>query len=303
MKRKYIVVFPLLALILASLACGDSNNGTKVDATAQKTSEATAPAQQQTFSIGDVVAVKDHKITLNSATYSGGILKANFTIENTGTEDVSVSSLMEFTAKLDDGTKLENSIFDCGSSLDGKVLPNDKLKGDICWELKTLGKVKIYYESDMFSSGATVWVIDPNNLSDSTAQSNEIAPQDQSTQSSSDGNSNLYKVGDVIELQNQFITLNSATITNNVLKTNFTIENTGKDDLTVSSMLSFYAKDREGTKLEMDLFDCGTSMDGKVLAGDKLKGDICWKTGGANGIKIYYEADLFSSGAIVWSIE
>lgn len=305
--KKYIYVIPLIALILASLACGESSSGTKVDEVVQKTTAATAPAVLQTYKVGDVIAVKDHKITLNSATYAGEILKANFTIENNGAEDMSVSSLLEFSAKSDDGTKLDASMFDCGSSLDGKVLPNDKLKGDICWKLTTPGNVKIYYESGVFSSGATVWAVDANNMSASVPQTSAttaVSSPDQPTQASGTiSDSNLFKAGDVVELTGQRITMNNAAVVSNILKANFTIENTGKDDVAISSLLSFTAKDSEGTKLEQSLLDCGTSLDGTIIPGDKLKGDLCWKTGGAKGIKIYYEANLFSSGAVVWSIE
>jgi hypothetical protein len=67
-------------------------------------------------------------------------------------------------------------------------------------------------------------------------------------------------------------------------------------------MLSFTAKDSEGTKLEQEIFDCGSGLDGKVLPGDKLKGNICWSGATTNTVKIYYEAELFSSGAVVWEV-
>jgi len=37
---------------------------------------------------------------------------------------------------------------------------------------------------------------------------------------------------------------------------------------------------------------------------DKLRGDICWAgTDLDDGIKIYYEAELFGEGAVVWIVE
>jgi hypothetical protein len=65
---------------------------------------------------------------------------------------------MSFTAKDSGGTKLDQDIFNCGSSVDGKVLPSDKVTGDICWTATTL-PIKIYYEPDLFGTGATVWEI------------------------------------------------------------------------------------------------------------------------------------------------
>ncbi len=85
---------------------------------------------------------------------------------------------------------------------------------------------------------------------------------------------------------------------------NLTLENQGSSDLTVSSMLSFYARKRDGLSLEQDIFDCETSFDGTVIPSDKLRGDICWSDANPDdGIKIYYEAELFGSGAVAWLAE
>jgi hypothetical protein len=97
---------------------------------------------------------------LNSAQNQGGILKANFTIVNKGSSDLNVSSLLSFDSKDNDGTKLESAMFDCGSSsLDGKILAGDKLKGDICWKSTSLAPFKIYYTAKLFGSGAVVWEV------------------------------------------------------------------------------------------------------------------------------------------------
>jgi hypothetical protein len=114
------------------------------------------------YSIGDVIQVQDHTIVLNSAEFQGDVLKANFTIVNNGSEELNVSSMLSFYAKDSEGTRLEQAIFDCGSSLDGKVLPGDRLRGDICWSSAnkdTLDTVRIYYEAELFGSGAVVWEV------------------------------------------------------------------------------------------------------------------------------------------------
>ena len=72
--------YPLIALmclILAILACnGDDTSGEKVgeDAGTSKDAapSATKPAQE-IFVVGDVIAVQDHTITLNSAEIKGGV--------------------------------------------------------------------------------------------------------------------------------------------------------------------------------------------------------------------------------------
>jgi hypothetical protein len=160
MKPK--MIFPqilLVVLILITLACGSSSSGQKIGEVTQSAPNS-APPQVTTYSIGDLIQVGDGTIVLNSASIQNGVLHANFTIENKGTSDMNVSSMLSFSAKDSEGTKLEQELFDCGSSLDGKILPGDKLKGDICWTGLTTNSVKMYYEAELFSSGAVVWEIE-----------------------------------------------------------------------------------------------------------------------------------------------
>lgn len=153
MKRQTSLLVAIGLLTIVVLACGESNTGAKVGTAAAPVTT----AQAQIYAIGDVVQVKDHTITLNSAALTGDMLKANFTIENKGTGDLAVSSMMSFSAKNSDGTKLDQD-FGCGASMDGKVLPDDKLKGDICWK-GAIKPVKLYYTASLLSSGAVVWEV------------------------------------------------------------------------------------------------------------------------------------------------
>jgi hypothetical protein len=142
-------------LMLAALACGSDNSGVKVGTSVGAT---TVPKSATVYAVGDLVQVKDHTIVLNSTTLTGNVLKANFTIENKGKSDLAVSSMLSFSAKDSEGTKLEQQILDCGAQIDGKVLTGDKVKGDICWK-GAKKPVKIYYESNFLSSGAVVWEV------------------------------------------------------------------------------------------------------------------------------------------------
>lgn len=300
--RKFQYLLPLSVLFLSAIACGSTNTGEKVGTSAPASTlapaatsapMATATPTKSIFTVGDIVEVEDHIIVLNSIEYSNSIVKANILVENNGSSDINVSSIMSFSTKSDDGTKLEQEIFDCGNSLDGSILPGDRLLGDICYSLPTAGSFKIYYEANLFSSGAVVWQFDANSL---PAAAEVPAPKAIST-------TNTFAVGDVVQLPDQTITLNSVEIVNNLLKANFTVENIGAEDVNVSSLMSFNAKAPDGTKLEQEIFSCGTSMDGSVLPGDKLKGDICYNTAGATPIKLYYTANLYSDGAVVWVVE
>jgi len=161
MKNKTLI-YPLIALaaiFLVTLACGSSSSGVKVGESTTNPSTS-GPPTVELNKIGDIMQVGDQTIVLNTAEFQGNTLHANFTIENKGSTDLNISSLISFEAKDSEGTKLEQEIFDCGtSSLSGKVLPGDKLKGDICWSGATTDTVKIYYSAELFSSGAVVWEV------------------------------------------------------------------------------------------------------------------------------------------------
>jgi D-alanyl-D-alanine carboxypeptidase len=174
-QRSYLLLAtPFLIVFVVACVCSGSGTTPTIVSTAapdQPTTAAdqptaaveptSAPAQATTYNVGDVVQVKDQTIVMNSAEISNGILKANFTVENTGATNLTVSSVLSFTVKDNDGTKLEQDIFDCGGSgLDGDVLVGDKLRGDICWKVTTASPFKIYYQAELFDSASTVvWVV------------------------------------------------------------------------------------------------------------------------------------------------
>ena len=148
-------------LLLGVLACGSSNTGVAVP-TAAGNSATSAPPQQTTFAVGELVQVQDHTILLNSANIdSTGLLKANFSLENKGAETLNMSSLLSLEAKDNEGTKLEGEYISCGTSFDGSVLPGDKLKGNICWKTTAFPPFKIYYKANLLSDQAIVWVVTP----------------------------------------------------------------------------------------------------------------------------------------------
>lgn len=112
----------------------------------------------ETQGIGTEVALNGETIILNSAAINNGLLTANFTVKNTGSEEINVSSMVSFSARAADGTKLEQEIFDCGTGPDGSVQPADLIRGDICWKNASSG-TKIYYQSGFMSSQYVIWII------------------------------------------------------------------------------------------------------------------------------------------------
>ena len=240
--------------------------------------------------IGETVAFDDHTIRLSSVEYlDSGTLMVGFLVINTGSEGITVSSIMSVEAKKEDGTKLTINIFDCGPGFDGNILPGDNLKGYICWEgASPEDGIKIYYQSDFVGGDSVVWAAVEGAAGEDIAASPTVK---------------IFAVEEIAKLQTHTIVINTAEYQNGKLKVNFTITNTGsgQEELNISSLMSFDARTTFGEKLKQDYFDCGTSLDGTILPGDLLRGDICWE--GAeegSGVKVFYQGDLGSSNVIPW---
>jgi hypothetical protein len=161
MRKNTLSLFAaVLVLVIASIACGSTSAGGTVVSTAAANQPTLTPVQMQTNNIGDVVQSDTQYITLNSAQITGSSLQANFTVENKGSDSLTISSLMSFEAKGSDGTKLSIDIMDCPSgSLDGTILAGDKLKGNICWSGVTTDSVKIYYTPNFLGDTVIVWEV------------------------------------------------------------------------------------------------------------------------------------------------
>lgn len=157
-ERFLVGALTVCVLVLSALACGASQGGTVVG-TVTVASTPTAPTVH-IYKLGEVIEVKGHTITLTDAQVSGGVLSATFSVENKGAEDLVLSSLLSFTAKDEEGAKLEQEIFECKPMLDGTVLPGDRSKGKVCWKAVGPGPFRIYYQAELFGSGAVVWEVE-----------------------------------------------------------------------------------------------------------------------------------------------
>ena len=149
-------------LLAASLACGSSNAavliGTQTPNPLAAPTSASLPST--IYRVGEMIQFSGHTIVMNQAQLSGGVLQTNITVENTGSQDVNVSSILQFDARLLDGTKLVQELFNCPAGrMDGKVLPGDKLKGNLCWKGVATDTARVYYVPNLFGSGAAVWEV------------------------------------------------------------------------------------------------------------------------------------------------
>ena len=139
------------------------------------------------FSMTETATVNDTKITINSVKkiasecsweYDGKcqsynnpknafFLLIDLTIENTGSDELSVSSIMTFSLKDSSGEKgeyalLTNSI---SSQLDGSIMAGDLLKGQIAFDVKESDKYYFYYQ-DSLADDSIKFVINSSDITE-----------------------------------------------------------------------------------------------------------------------------------------
>lgn len=283
------VISIFIVLVISALACGSgaSDSGKLLESAGNTTDNSTEENSSDSvpafFSVGDLVEVKDQIISLTSVELQGNILVATFAVKNTGPGELSLSTLLSFSAKNEQAELLEEDIFDCEPSLGGTIVSGDVITGKICWKGGSF-PARIYFDPSLFGSGTVVWDIPQAASSQVLLNADELKS---------------FAVGDVVEINDHTISLVEVSIVNERLTATFLIENMGSSELNISSILSFDTKDLNGASLEMDIFDCSPGLDGTLVVGDKLRGSICW-TGASFPVTIYYDASLFGSGTIVW---
>lgn len=109
--------------------------------------------------VGTEISFEGEKIILNSAAINNGVLTANFTVTNTGTEVLELSQYLNFSARSAEGRILNQEFFSCGAGPDGSVQPGDSIRGDVCWENASSG-TRIYYAAGFFGTQTVLWIID-----------------------------------------------------------------------------------------------------------------------------------------------
>lgn len=121
----------------------------------------------------------------------------------------------------------------------------------------------------------------------------------------------MFKVGDRVKMGNLEFKVNGVRSSKDgVVKINdgykylyidITVENVGVKEESVSSIMQFSLKDKEGREQEMSISgDSKGSMDGPVPAGGRLNGEIAYEVlETLRSAELQIKGDLFSSGIAI----
>jgi hypothetical protein len=124
---------------------------------------------QQTYKVGDVVAMGTTILTVNEVQYPAGddfikpnagykFLVVDLTLENQGATAISVSTLLQMSLK--DSTSQQYdidimaSVASGGSSPDGEIAPGEKLRGQVGFQVpETATGLVFVFDADVWGSG------------------------------------------------------------------------------------------------------------------------------------------------------
>lgn len=184
-RRGWLIAGIIVAVLLfgcigagvaASRSGATATTSSVVGTTSNKVTPTTQPTQASSYKVGDVVKVGDAwDVTVLSAKADPGsstfqpkngmqYFVLNTAMKNLTTKNHTVSSIIQFTLRSDDGTKYNNALYtpDGTTAIDGNVDGGQPAKGIISYEVPTNVKsFHLTFESNPFdaNSGRATWNI------------------------------------------------------------------------------------------------------------------------------------------------
>lgn len=167
-----IVVVGFIVLGVISSMLGGGKTSEKVGTTNTSNSSGTTGTTQlaSSYKVGDIIKVSDYIFTVTAFDLnvpSGNeytkpkdgnqFVKISATIENKGTSKTTVSSLISMYLKDGEGVKYNQTFLVNGKPFDGELLANDKIKGEIYYEVPaTVAGLKFYYNPSFLGNQTVV---------------------------------------------------------------------------------------------------------------------------------------------------
>jgi len=328
-SKKFIPFIALAILLLVSLACGSSTSPSLVATSVppadsgsqeQPTQAQAAPAVQQNYKVGDVVAIGDHVlVVLGWENVPAGdfskpdagkkFVAVELLIVNNSQSSMSVSTLLQMTMKDDTGQKYDVDFMASteigGGSVDGELAPGEKVRGKVGFQVgENAQGLQFVFDADVWGSGKVfvdlgaepVTVEPPASIAGETAQQ-------------------TYNVGDVIAMGTTTLTVNEIQYPAGddfnkpnagfkFLVVDLTIENKGATAISVSTLLQMSVKDSSSQKYDVDFMAStasgGSSPDGEIAPNEKLRGQVGFQVPeNATGLVFVFDADVWGTGKVV----
>lgn len=312
MKIKSLISSAVLSVLLLTgctsgvtpekveLSSQAQNNNTATESTTVS-AESEAPVQTE-FLIGDTIKAENLQFTVTGTRTSPGgqflqpqsgyeYLLVDVLVQNVGSETESISSFGMFSLFDEDGYKYNDTYYDeTNGSLSGSIIAGKHIRGELAFEVPAGGAYKLQIDPTIFGLSGEFMV----DLSKKSTA--DISLPDTMDTSSNVTFGDKMLVNDVTYKVNSFRTYNGDDFSQpdegyTYYIFDVEVENNSSESVSVSSMMTYNLYDGQGYKQKSALlFDLKGSMNGEVLPGNKLRGEIAYEVPiNSNNLEMWVE--------------
>lgn len=277
------------------------------------------PEPPKDFNVGDAVKIGDSVLMVLGWSEVQGdqfskpdegnkFIAIDLLIVNTSSSSASISSLLQASLKDETGQKydvdLMASIATKKASPDGELAAGERIRGTVGFQAPQDAKgLQFVFDASLFGIGK-VFV----NLGDTPTAVEPPAKLEGETEQAA------FNLGEAVQVGTLSITVNEVKPVegnqfakpaegNQFLMADITLENTGSTAESISTLLQMWLKDPTGQRYKVDLLAMtasgGTSPDGELAAGEKLKGQVAFEVpADATGLLFVFDGNVFGAGKV-----
>ena len=239
------------------------------------------------YTPGQYIRMPDRGVGIQSVDYTEDGVVVTVVLENLSENEMPVRPAGTFSAKNSDDTSLDPLWWGCAPALNGKLLPNERLVGKLCWKEAEPG-MTIYYAPYWGANAIAQFQLPTEaNATVGTQVTGSVAK--------------IYSIGETVAIGNQEIMVTSVDVSSNHTRFHLAVRNTSNEKVVyISAPADFYAKKTDGTKVSITYDNCGKSLEGYLLPGDMLQGELCYPSG--EPLRLTYNSAAAIDSLVGWEI-
>jgi uncharacterized protein DUF4352 len=278
-----------------------------------------APAAPQTYTLGDIITIKDVTLVVLGWERPKGdqfskpkpgqtFVAVDLLMVNTGDAPAAISSLIQMSLKDGKDQKYTPDLLAStaagANAPDGDIAPGERVRGKIGFALPADAKDLVFvFDADVFGSGKVF-----------VALGEQPATLDPPAELAGQRPLPTHQLGETISAGDLKLTVNAVDTPkgdqlstpkagNRFVAVDLTIENTGQQAAHLSTLAQMSLKDRAGWKYSLDLLATtaagGSTPEGELAPGEKLRGKVGFQVPkAATGLLFVFDADVLGAGRV-----
>lgn len=255
--------------------------------------------KSEDYVIGESIQIKDLIFTIHGMNVSEGnqfknaeegnqFLNIDMTVENKGSKETPMTSIMMFKLFGKDGTGYNMALPEGKDSINGLLPSGGKMKGKVCFEVPE--NIENFQLGIKPSVTSEMKIIEINNEDKENTESekNKENKQHKENKEQKEHKAVQYGFSKSIQIEDLIFTINEINIAegnqfknaregNQFLTINMTVENKGSKETQMTSIVMFRLFGKDGTRYNIVLPEEKDSINGLLPSGDKIKGKVCFE--------------------------